>query len=102
MNYLAHALRFLDRPYYVAGVCLPDLLSVADRGVRLRARRVTPFLDAALPDEAELYRGILQHLATTGSTPLGASRKSPGRSRSCSDSRSERTIRLPAVFSVTS
>jgi hypothetical protein len=63
MNYLAHALRFLDRPYFVAGACLPDLLSVADRGVRLRSRRVEPHLIAADPEDAELYRGVLQHLA---------------------------------------
>jgi len=62
MNYLAHALRFLDRPYYVAGACLPDLLSVADRGVRLRSRRVEPMIPQAGADEAELYRGVLQHL----------------------------------------
>ncbi len=62
MNYLAHALRFLDRPYFVAGACLPDLLSVADRSVRLRSRRVIPLLDAAGPDDAELYGGVLQHL----------------------------------------
>jgi hypothetical protein len=63
MNYLAHALRFLDRPYFVAGACLPDLLSVADRAVRLRSRRVAPRIEAAEPDDAELYRGVLQHLA---------------------------------------
>jgi hypothetical protein len=63
MNYLAHALRFLDRPYFVAGACLPDLLSVADRDVRLRSRRVEPQLATAAPDDAELYRGVLQHLA---------------------------------------
>jgi len=63
MNYLAHALRFLDRPYFVAGACLPDLLSVADRGTRLRSRHVAPLIDVAEPDDAELYRGVLQHLA---------------------------------------
>jgi hypothetical protein len=62
MNYLAHALRFLDRPWFVAGVCLPDLLSVADRGCRLRSRRVQPMVEAAPDEEAELYRGVLQHL----------------------------------------
>ncbi len=62
MNYLAHALRFLDRPYFVAGACLPDLLSVADRAVRLRARRVAPLVEAADSDDAELYHGVLQHL----------------------------------------
>ena len=62
MNYLAHALRFLDRPYFVIGACLPDLLSVADRNVRMRSRRVTPLLETAGPVEAEIYHGVLQHL----------------------------------------
>lgn len=62
MNYLAHALRFLDRPYFVVGSCTPDLLSVADRGVRLRSRRVLPFVEHADVETAEFCRGALQHL----------------------------------------
>jgi hypothetical protein len=63
MNYLTHALRFLDRPYFVAGACTPDLLSVADRGVRLRSKRVAPCVDGADAETAEFYRGVLQHLS---------------------------------------
>jgi len=43
MNYFAHGIRFLDRPYFLAGTALPDWLSIADRRVRLRARNVLPF-----------------------------------------------------------
>ena len=37
MNYLAHAYRFLDNPYFVAGVALPDWLSVVGRQYRARS-----------------------------------------------------------------
>jgi hypothetical protein len=62
MNYLAHGARFLGRPYFLAGTALPDWLSVVDRRVRLRARRVEPFADGGDAPEAELAGGVLQHL----------------------------------------
>src|SRR4029077_6482312 len=63
MNYFAHGIRFLDRPYFLAGTALPDWLSVADRRVRLRARNVLPFSSGTGTPEAELAAGVLQHLA---------------------------------------
>ncbi len=65
MNYLAHGIRFLDRPYLMAGTAVPDWLSVVDRRVRMRAKRVEPLLEqweAGAP-EHETALGILQHLA---------------------------------------
>ena len=62
MNYFAHALPFLDRPYFVAGTAVPDWLTVADRKVRLRSKHVEAFLDDADPCAAEVAGGILQHL----------------------------------------
>jgi hypothetical protein len=62
MNYFAHAIRFLDRPYFMAGTALPDWLSVVDRRVRLRARHVAPFSDGTGTPAAELAAGVLQHL----------------------------------------
>ena len=62
MNYFAHALPFLDRPYFVAGTAVPDWLTVADRKVRLRSKHVEAFLDDADPCAAEVAAGILQHL----------------------------------------
>lgn len=61
MNYLSHALPFLDDPYFVAGTAVPDWLAVADRDVRLRAKNVEPL--AAHPDRqtAAVARGLLQH-----------------------------------------
>lgn len=62
MNYFSHALQFLDRPTFVIGTSMPDMLSVVDRKMRLRARRVDPFADGLGTFESELAAGILQHL----------------------------------------
>ena len=62
MNYFAHALPFLDRPYFVAGTAAPDWLAVADRQVRLRSKHAEAFLKDADPCVAEVAGGILQHL----------------------------------------
>jgi hypothetical protein len=66
MNYLAHALRFLDRPEFVAGTAVPDWLSVADRKVRLRPKQLEPWRHHADPRLAELAQGIGQHLDDDG------------------------------------
>jgi hypothetical protein len=63
MNYFAHAIRFLDRPYFLAGTALPDWLSVVDRRVRLRGRHVEPFCTGSGAPDAEVAAGVLQHLA---------------------------------------
>ncbi|MFO0977412.1 MAG: hypothetical protein U0996_13510 [Planctomycetaceae bacterium] len=62
MNYLAHAYRFLDSPLMVAGTALPDWLSVVDRKVRLRTRRVVPMLDQLDEQDRQVADGVLQHL----------------------------------------
>ena len=62
MNYFAHAVRFLDDPYFVAGTGVPDWLSVADREVRIRRRHLEPALEDADPDRSAIARGIRQHL----------------------------------------
>jgi hypothetical protein len=61
MNYLAHARRHLDDPYFVAGTAIPDWLNVVDRRLRVRRRHAEPF--AAHPDAplAAIARGVLQH-----------------------------------------
>ncbi len=66
MNYFAHALRFLDRPYFVAGTAVPDWLSVADRQVRVRTKLIEPLLrDDRLP-LSEVAAGAWQHLHDDG------------------------------------
>ena len=62
MNYFAHGIRFLDRPYFLAGTAVPDWLSAADRKVRMRSRSVEPFADGSDSVTAELAAGVLQHL----------------------------------------
>lgn len=62
MNYFSHAIRFLDRPVFAVATGLPDMLSVADRRVRLRSRLIKPFRETASPFEAEVASGALQHL----------------------------------------
>ena len=62
MNYFAHALPFLDDPYFAVGTGVPDWLSVVDRRIRVRSRHVDPYLDDPDPNVASLAGGILQHL----------------------------------------
>ena len=62
MNYFAHGMRFIDRPYLLAGTAVPDWLSVADRKVRMRRQRVEPFTADDDPIRADVACGILQHL----------------------------------------
>ncbi len=65
MNYFAHGLRFLDRPWFLAGTAVPDWLCVVDRRVRVRPRLVAPLLEddgeAGSEIAAGIAAGILQH-----------------------------------------
>ncbi len=62
MNYFAHALPFLDRPYFVAGTAVPDWLAVVDRQVRVRGKQAEAFRHDARPWVAEVAGGVLRHL----------------------------------------
>ncbi len=53
MNFFAHAIAFLDNPYFVAGTSAPDWLSVADRPVRIRARLIDKFLGENDQDDVD-------------------------------------------------
>lgn len=66
MNYFAHALRFLDRPYFVAGTAVPDWMSVADRLVRVRGKLIEPQLRDDRAPLAEVAAGAWQHLHDDG------------------------------------
>ena len=63
MNYFAHGMAVVDRPYILAGTAVPDWLSVADRKVRLRSRHVEPFLNDADPVLSAVAAGVVRHLA---------------------------------------
>jgi len=62
MNYFAHALPFLDRPYLAAGTGVPDWLTVVDRAVRLRSKHLEPFLEDSDPVTAAVAAGVGQHI----------------------------------------
>lgn len=70
MNYFAHALPFLDTPYFAAATGIPDWLTVVDRRVRLRRRHLELFLGETQAETqvetraetAAIAGGILQHL----------------------------------------
>lgn len=66
MNYFAHSLRFLDRPYFVVGTNVPDWLSVVDRRVRMRTKLVEPFMLNDGSIQAEIAAGVWQHLHDDG------------------------------------
>jgi hypothetical protein len=61
MNYFTHGRQFLDRPYFVAGTALPDWLNVVNRRVRLRRKKVEPFLRSIDPIQQEIAAGVIQH-----------------------------------------
>jgi len=61
MNYFAHAAEHLSRPYFVAGLAIPDWLSVVDRRVRARGPSAEPFLLDADPRVREIAAGIIRH-----------------------------------------
>ncbi len=62
MNYFAHAIRFLDRPWFVCGVSVPDWLNVVDRQCRVRRKSVAASLESLQGEDREIGLGILQHL----------------------------------------
>lgn len=61
MNFFAHALPFLDDPWFVAGVCLPDWMSVINRRVRLRKKKVELRVDDSDSPMDRVAKGIVQH-----------------------------------------
>ncbi|MCA9129118.1 MAG: hypothetical protein KDB22_18650 [Planctomycetales bacterium] len=61
MNYLAHAHRFLDDPYFAAGTALPDWMSVIDRKNRPRKQYAVPVTQHDDPIMAGFARGVVQH-----------------------------------------
>ncbi|WP_437221706.1 hypothetical protein SH661x_002439 [Planctomicrobium sp. SH661] len=62
MNYLAHGIRYLDRPYFLIGSAIPDMLSVVDRKSRVRRKTIELRLPALTEEDHELALGMLQHL----------------------------------------
>lgn len=61
MNYFAHALPHLGRVYFMAGLAVPDWISVIDRRVRTPARGARELLDDQDPRVRETAAGIIRH-----------------------------------------
>lgn len=61
MNYFAHALPFLDQPYFIAGTAVPDWLSVIDRRMRVRSKAARTLLADQDPRVVALGAGIIRH-----------------------------------------
>jgi hypothetical protein len=61
MNYYAHGRLHLSDPYFLAGAAVPDWLNVSDRGVRVRSKQATPWIDDDDACLAAVARGIAQH-----------------------------------------
>jgi hypothetical protein len=61
MNYFAHAVAFLDKPYFLAGTAVPDWLGVVDRTIRIRSKHAALLADDTDPPTSAIARGILQH-----------------------------------------
>jgi len=62
VNYFAHAYRFLDDGYFVAGTAVPDWLTVVDREVRVRLKHAGAFAEDPDPRIAAVACGLMQHV----------------------------------------
>ena len=62
MNFLCHALPYLDRPLLAAATGVPDWLSVVDRKIRARGKVARSFLTSDDPAMREVAAGIVQHV----------------------------------------
>lgn len=63
MNFLCHALPYLDEPLVAAATGIPDWLSLVDRKIRARGREAEKFLDSEDLTMRSVARGIVRHVA---------------------------------------
>lgn len=62
MNFFTHAYRFLNQPpHFLAGLAVPDWLSMVDRSVRVRRERALDFVDDPQLPLSSIARGVVQH-----------------------------------------
>jgi hypothetical protein len=62
MNFLCHALPYLDNPLVAAATAVPDWLSVVDRKIRARERMAVAGLDSDDDAVRAVSEGILHHI----------------------------------------
>lgn len=61
MNFLCHAMPYLDRPMMAAATGIPDWLSVVDRKIRARSRFATPHVESTDGQLADVAAGVIRH-----------------------------------------
>ncbi|TWT70390.1 hypothetical protein [Crateriforma conspicua] len=61
MNFLCHALPYLNDPMMAIGTGVPDWLSVVDRKIRARSRMAASYVDDSDPVLSAIARGIVRH-----------------------------------------
>lgn len=66
MNFLSHALPYLDRPLMAVSTGIPDWLRVADRSLRARAKSARLFVDSQDVELRMVAQGIVQHVEDDG------------------------------------
>ena len=61
MNFLCHALPYLDDPLVVAGTAVPDWLSVLDRRLRARGKAAQQLVESQDASLSRVATGVLRH-----------------------------------------
>ena len=62
MNFLCHALPYLDQPWVAVATGVPDWLRMADRSIRARSRLAQPFLKSDDPCLRSVAYGLIRHV----------------------------------------
>jgi hypothetical protein len=66
LNYFAHAIRFLNQPYFVAGTAMPDWIRLLDRA-RVSSKSTQRFIEECSSElsveQRAICDGVLQHHA---------------------------------------
>jgi hypothetical protein len=62
MNFLTHALPYLDHPVLAVATGVPDWLNVVDRSIRARGRMASEFLNSDDDQLRMVARGIVHHI----------------------------------------
>ncbi len=62
MNFLCHALPYLDQPLLAISTGVPDWLGVVDRKIRARGKSARPFLHHEDPELRLVAGGIMRHI----------------------------------------
>jgi hypothetical protein len=62
MNFLCHAIPYLDDPLVAIGTAVPDWLSATDRKIRARERLALAALESADRPTRQIAQGILHHI----------------------------------------